>query len=159
MVNGYFVNGQAPGSEKFAYKMGWLDGLQRLRSREELKQHPQLVLMGDFNIAPEDRDVVRPRGPVGRPDPRTRRGARALPAAPVGLGLHDGFRLLRAAAEELELVGLPHARATSKNQGLRIDHILVSEPLRGEVRGCAIDRAPRKWKQPSDHAPVTVEIG
>jgi exodeoxyribonuclease-3 len=154
IVNGYFVNGQALGSEKFAYKMNWLGGLNRYVC-EELKRHPQLVLLGDFNIAPEDRDSF---DPVGLRDTiHHSREERDHFDRLLGLGLCDSFRLFEQPEKsfswwDYRMLGY------QKNRGLRIDHILVSESLRAQVKGCAIDRVPRKWKQPSDHAPVTVQL-
>ncbi len=154
LVNGYFVNGQAPGTEKFAYKMGWLAGLNRYVGGE-LQRHPRLVLLGDFNIAPEDRDSWDPEGlrDTIHHTNEEREQFRGL----LGLGLCDGFRLFEQPEKsfswwDYRMLGY------QKNRGLRIDHILVSEALREQVKGCAIDRAPRKWKQPSDHAPVTLEL-
>jgi len=154
IVNGYFVNGQAPGSEKFAYKMNWLGGLKRYVG-EELERHPRLVLLGDFNIAPEDRDSF---DPVGLRDTiHHTREERDHFDGLLGLGLCDSFRLFEQPERsfswwDYRMLGY------QKNRGLRIDHILVSEALRSQVKACAIDRVPRKWKQPSDHAPVTVEL-
>jgi exodeoxyribonuclease-3 len=154
VVNGYFVNGQAPGSEKFEYKMAWLRGLREY-IRTELENHPRLVLLGDFNIAPEDRDSFDPVGlrETIHHTTEEREHFRSL----LALGLVDAFRLFEQPEKsyswwDYRMLGY------QKNRGLRIDHILVSEPLRPSVRSCAIDRVPRKWKQPSDHAPVTVEI-
>ena len=114
-VNGYFVNGQAPGSDKFAYKMRWLSAL-RDWLRDELAAHPQLVLLGDFNIAPEDRDVLRP----GRPGPArstTRREEREHFAGAARRWAWSTLPAVRAAAEELQLVGLPHARRSARTAG------------------------------------------
>ena len=143
IVGGYFPNGQAPGSDKFAYKMGWLAA------------HPKLVLMGDFNIAPEDRDVHDPVLWYGQIHctPEERAHFQAL----VGLGLHDAFRLLEQAPKQWSWWDYRNL-AFRKNQGLRIDHILVSEPLRAGVKACTIDKAQRKLERPSDHAPVMVDI-
>ena len=154
IINGYFVNGQEPGSEKFAYKMKWLEGLQRYVGAE-LAQHPRLVLVGDFNIAPEDRDSY---DPVGLTDTiHHTREERAHFQALLALGLVDGFRLFEHPDKtfswwDYRMLGF------QKNRGLRIDHILVSEPLRPAVTACAIERAPRQGKQPSDHAPVTIDL-
>ena len=154
LVNGYFVNGQAPGTEKFDYKMAWLRGLQGY-IREEMAHHPRLMLVGDFNIAPEDRDSYDPEGL--RDTIHHTREEREHFQKLLGLGLCDSFRLFEQPEKsyswwDYRMLGY------QKNRGLRIDHILVSEPMRGEVKGCSIDRVPRKWAKPSDHAPVTVEL-
>lgn len=153
-VGAYFPNGQAPGSDKFAYKMGWLDAL-RGWLREELQRHPRLVLMGDFNIAPEDRDVHDPvawAGQIHCTD-EERAHFRALQE----LGLVDAFRLFEQAPKSWSWWDYRNL-AFRKNQGLRIDHILVSEALKGAVTACSIDKLPRKNERPSDHAPVLVDI-
>jgi exodeoxyribonuclease-3 len=154
IVGAYFPNGQAPGSEKFAYKMGWLDAL-RGWLQAELAQHPKLVLMGDFNIAPEDRDVFDPVAWAGQIHctPEERAHFQAL----VGLGLVDAFRLFDQPPKSWSWWDY-RMLAFRKNQGLRIDHILVSEALRAQVVRCEIDKAPRKLERPSDHAPVFVEL-
>jgi exodeoxyribonuclease-3 len=154
IVNGYFVNGQEPGSEKFAYKMNWLGGLNSYVA-SQLQSHPRLVLLGDFNIAPEDRDSF---DPVGLKDTihhtvEEREHFQKL----IALGLADSFRLFEQPEKsyswwDYRMLGY------QKNRGLRIDHILVSEALKAQVKSCTIDRVPRKWEKPSDHAPVTVEI-
>ncbi len=154
IVNGYFVNGQAPGTDKFAYKMNWLAGLQRYMATE-LQRHPRLVLLGDFNVAPEDRDSYDPLGL--RETIHHTTAERDHFKALLALGLVDSFRLFEQPEKsyswwDYRMLGY------QKNRGLRIDHILVSEALRPAVKACAIDRTPRKWKQPSDHAPVTVEL-
>ena len=154
LVNGYFVNGQAPGTAKFEYKMSWLRGL-RDYLRDEVARHRRLALLGDFNIAPEDRDSWDPEGL--RETIHHTSDERAHFRKLVELGLCDSFRLFDQPEKsfswwDYRMLGY------QKNRGLRIDHILVSEALKPEVKACTIDRAPRKWKQPSDHAPVTVEI-
>ena len=154
LVNGYFVNGQAPGTEKFEYKMSWLRGLTDYL-HEEMTRHPRLVLLGDFNIAPEDRDSYDPVGlreTIHHTSEERDRYRRLLE-----LGLADSFRLFEQPEKsyswwDYRMLGY------QKNRGLRIDHILVSEALKPAVKACSIDRVPRKWKQPSDHAPVTVEL-
>jgi exodeoxyribonuclease-3 len=154
VVNGYFVNGQAPGSEKFEYKMRWLDAL-RDWLRAELAAHPDLVLLGDFNIAPEDRDSFDPIGLAETIHHTTqeREHFKAL----LQLGLTDSFRLFEQPEKsfswwDYRMLGY------QKNRGLRIDHILVSGSLVPRVKSCTIDRVPRKWEKPSDHAPVTLEM-
>ena len=154
IVNGYFVNGQEPGSEKFAYKMRWLDGL-RAWLAAELAAHPQLVLMGDFNIAPEDRDVYDPVAWAGQIHctPEERAHFQAL----LDLGLVDAFRLFEQPPKSWSWWDYRNL-AFRKNQGLRIDHVLVGAALRGRVQACTIDKAPRRNERPSDHAPVVVEL-
>ncbi|ART52418.1 exodeoxyribonuclease III [Acidovorax carolinensis] len=154
LINGYFVNGQAPGSEKFAYKMRWLQALQNM-VRAEMAAHPRLVLVGDFNVAPEDRDS---HDPVGlRETIHHTTEERSHFQALLGLGLTDAFRMFEQPEKsyswwDYRMLGF------QKNRGLRIDHILVSDALRSAVSACTIDRAPRKNPQPSDHAPVVVTL-
>ena len=154
VLNGYFVNGQAPDSDKFAYKMNWLTGLHRYVA-DEMTRHPRLVLLGDFNVAPEDRDSF---DPVGLKDTihhtvQERDHFQRL----IGLGLTDSFRMFEQPEKsyswwDYRMLGF------QKNRGLRIDHILVSEALKPTVTACVVDRAPRKNPQPSDHAPVVVTM-
>lgn len=154
VVGGYFPNGQAPGSEKFAYKMAWLDALRNWLAAE-LAQHPRLALMGDFNIAPEDRDVHDPVAWAGQIHctPEERAHFQAL----CGLGLVDAFRLFDQPPRLWSWWDYRNL-AFRKNQGLRIDHILVSQALRPAVTACTIDKLPRKNERPSDHAPVLVTL-
>jgi exodeoxyribonuclease-3 len=150
IVGGYFPNGQAPGSDKFAYKMNWLDALREWL-RQELTAHRELVLMGDFNIAPEDRDVHDPvawAGQIHCTD-EERAHFRAL----LGLGLSDAFRLFEQPPRLWSWWDYRNL-AFRKNQGLRIDIILVSETLKARVKDCVIGKAMRKNERPSDHAPV-----
>ena len=154
VINGYFVNGQAPGTEKFAYKMRWLDALHA-QVQAELTEHPRLVLVGDFNVAPEDRDTYDPEGLRGtiHHTPEERQHFQAL----LALGLHDAYRLFDQPDKsfswwDYRMLGF------QKNRGMRIDHILVSDALRPKVQACHIDRAPRKNPQPSDHTPVVVTL-
>jgi exodeoxyribonuclease III len=154
VVGAYFPNGQAPGSEKFEYKMQWLRAL-RDWLREEIAAHPNLVLMGDFNITPDDRDVHDPvawAGQIHCTD-EERGHFRNL----VGLGLVDAFRLFEQPPKSWSWWDYRNL-AFRKNQGLRIDIILVSEALRAQVRECAVDKAPRRNERPSDHAPVWVRL-
>ena len=154
VIGGYFPNGQAPDSDKFAYKMRWLTGLHNW-VKAELARHPRLVLMGDFNIAPEDRDAYDPVLLAGtiHLTPEERAHFQGL----IGLGLVDAFRLFEQPAKAYSWWDY-RMLAFRKNQGLRIDHILVSEALRSKVTACTIDRLPRKNERPSDHAPVIVEL-
>ncbi len=154
VIGAYFPNGQAPDSDKFTYKMAWLQALQDW-VRNELALHPKLVLVGDYNIAPEDRDVYDPVAWAGQIHctPQERSHFQQL----VGLGLADAFRLFEQAPKSWSWWDYRNL-AFRKNQGLRIDHILVSEALKAQVSACAIDKLPRKNERPSDHAPVVVEL-
>jgi exodeoxyribonuclease-3 len=154
VIGGYFPNGQAPDSDKFVYKMGWLNALHDWTAGQ-LKAHEQLVLMGDFNIAPEDRDVYDPVAWAGQIHctPEERAQFQRL----VGLGLTDAFRLFEQPPKSWSWWDYRNL-AFRKNQGLRIDHILVSEALKGRVTACEIDKLPRKNERPSDHTPVVVSI-
>ncbi|PUE26387.1 exodeoxyribonuclease III [Limnohabitans sp. JirII-29] len=154
VIGAYFPNGEAPGSEKFAYKMRWLDAL-RDWLRSELAQHPKLVLMGDFNITVDDRDVW---DAVALKDTihctvEERTHFQAL----IDLGTHDAFRLLEQAGKLYSWWDY-REMAFRRNRGLRIDHILVSDALKASVQACVIDKAPRKNERPSDHAPVVVTL-
>ena len=154
VIGAYFPNGQAPDSDKFVYKMRWLQALQDW-VRGELATSPALVLLGDYNIAPEDRDVYDPVAWAGQIHctPEERAHFQAL----VGLGLHDAFRLFEQPPRSWSWWDYRNL-AFRKNQGLRIDHILVSDALRARVAACHIDKLPRKNERPSDHAPVIVEL-
>jgi exodeoxyribonuclease-3 len=154
VVGGYFPNGQAPDSEKFVYKMRWLDALHTWLA-DELTRHPRLVLMGDFNIAPEDRDVYDPVGWAGQIHctPEERGHFQQL----IDLGMTDAFRLFEQPLKSWSWWDYRNL-AFRKNQGLRIDHVLVSTALRAQVSACEIDKLPRKNERPSDHAPVWVTL-
>ncbi len=155
VVGGYFPNGQAPDSDKFVYKMAWLTALETWLA-DELRRHPNLVLMGDFNVAPTDADVYDPVAWAGQIHctPEERAHFQQL----IGLGLNDAFRLFEQAPKPWTWWDYRNL-AFRKNQGLRIDHILVSEALKPQVSACVIDKAPRKNERPSDHAPVIVTFG
>jgi exodeoxyribonuclease III len=155
VVGGYFPNGQAPGSDKFEYKLQWMRAL-RDWIEAELVQHPRLVLLGDFNIAPEDRDVYDPVAWAGQIHctPEEREHFRKL----LGVGLHDAFRLFEQPPKSWTWWDYRNL-AFRRNQGLRIDHILVSDALKPEVSACTIDKLPRRNERPSDHAPVILTLG
>ncbi|MEY4753174.1 MAG: exodeoxyribonuclease [Pseudomonadota bacterium] len=154
VVGAYFPNGQAPDSDKYVYKMAWLTALQTWL-REELATHERLVLMGDFNIAPEDRDVFDPAAWAGQI--HCTEAERAHFRALLDLGLVDAYRHFEQAPKSWSWWDYRNL-AFRKNQGLRIDHILVSQALTPRLRACLIDKAPRKNERPSDHAPVLVEL-
>ena len=154
VVGAYFPNGQEPGSDKFAYKMRWLEAL-RDWLRGELVAHPQLVLMGDFNITFDDADVW---DPVGLKETiHCTEEERAHLRALIALGLTDSVRLFPQPEKNYSWWDYRNM-AFRRKQGLRIDHILISEALKPLARACAIDVTPRKNERPSDHAPVVLEL-
>lgn len=155
VIGAYFPNGQAPGTDKFAYKMRWLSALHAWVA-SELQHHPRLVLMGDYNITFDDADVWDPDGL--RDTIHCTREERAHLQALIALGLHDAHRLFPQPPKtfswwDYRMLGF------QKNRGMRIDHILISEPLKPLASECVVDRAPRKNPQPSDHAPVVLTLG
>ena len=154
LVNGYFVNGQEPGSEKFEYKMQWLTSLRHWL-KQELASTPKLVLVGDFNITFDDKDTHDPEG-LRETIPHTTAEREHFQGL-LDLGLIDAFRLFEQPEKSYSWWDYREF-AFRRNRGLRIDHILVSEPLKAQVRGCVIDKLPRKNERPSDHVPVVVEI-
>ena len=154
VVNLYVVNGKAVGDEKYAYKLDWLAKVREFLARE-LERYPNLVVLGDFNICPDDRDVYDPVawGEDILCSPPERAGLKAI----TDLGLHDSFRLFEAGAEHYSWWDYRQA-AFRRNMGLRIDLILIGEALKSAATAAAIDREPRRWERPSDHTPVTLEL-
>jgi exodeoxyribonuclease-3 len=154
VVCAYVPNGQAVDSDKYVYKLGWMQSLRDWLA-EELARNPQLAVLGDYNVAPEDRDVHDPAAWEGEVhvSPRERAAFREL----IQLGLADSYRLFEQPEKTYSWWDYRMLRF-QKNQGLRIDHILLSAPLAARCTECHIDRAPRKWKQPSDHAPVIATL-
>ncbi len=150
----YVPNGQSVDSDKYQYKLRWLQALTDWL-RGELVKYPKLALLGDYNIAPEDCDVHDPKaweGQVLCSEPE-----RAAYAGLIGLGLKDAFRLFPQEEKCFSWWDYRMA-AFRRNMGLRIDHILLSAPLAQECSACWIDKAPRKLERPSDHAPVIAEV-
>ncbi len=154
VVNGYFVNGQEPGSDKFAYKLRWLAALQDWL-RAELVTHPRLVLMGDFNITADDRDSYDPEGLRETIHHTTveREWLQGL----LEMGLHDSFRMFEQAEKHFSWWDYRDF-GFRRNRGLRIDYVLVSNALKDQAMGCVIDKLPRKNERPSDHTPVVLEL-
>jgi exodeoxyribonuclease-3 len=142
-------------SDKYQYKMEWLEALlQWLAS--ELPAHPSLALLGDYNIAPEDRDVHDPANWAGKVlcSDREREAFQKLAA----LGLKDTFRLFEQPDRSYSWWDY-RMNAFRRKMGLRIDHILASAPLAAQCAACEIDTAPRGNERPSDHAPVIARFG
>ena len=154
LVSAYFPNGQSPDSDKFVYKLAWLKALENWLS-EELAQNSRLALLGDFNIAPTDDDVHAPAKWIGQNlvSPPEREAFQQL----LNLGLTDSYRMFEQAPKsfswwDYRMMGF------RRNAGMRIDHILLSEALKEKCTQSIIDKEPRTWEQPSDHAPVIAEI-
>lgn len=150
----YIPNGQAVDSEKYQYKLRWLDALQQWL-KTELQAYPKLVLLGDYNIAPEDQDCHDPAAWLGQVlvSPLEREAFQKMTA----LGLHDSFRLFDQPEKsfswwDYRMMGF------RRNFGMRIDHILVSHALRPLCKAAYIDKSPRRLERPSDHAPVVLEL-
>lgn len=154
VISAYVPNGQAVGSEKYAYKLSWLEALT-VWVKAELSAWPELALCGDYNIAPADADVHDPASWVGQilcSEPERSAFQRLLT-----LGLQDSFRCFEQPEKsfswwDYRMLGF------QKNQGLRIDHILLSHPLAARCSAAGIDRMPRKHERPSDHAPVWTDV-
>jgi len=150
----YCPNGQAVGSEKYGYKLRWYAALRDYLAGE-LTRHPRLAVAGDFNVAPEDRDVHDPKaweGQVHVSDPE-----RAAWRALLALGLQDTFRLFEQPEKiyswwDYRMMGF------RRNAGLRIDHVLASAELAKHCTASTVDKSPRKLERPSDHAPVVAEF-
>ena len=154
LVSAYFPNGQSPDSDKFVYKLAWLNALEDWL-KDELSKNSRLALLGDFNIAPTDTDVHDPSKWIGQNlvSPEERKAFQQL----LDLGLTDSFRMFEQAAKsfswwDYRMMGF------RRNAGMRIDHILLSEALKDKCKASMIDKEPRTWEQPSDHAPVIAEI-
>jgi|UniRef100_E6QNH3 exodeoxyribonuclease-3 len=150
----YVPNGQAVDSDKYYYKLGWLSALREWL-RGELQRYPKLVLLGDYNIAPEDRDVHDPV--VWQGNILVSEAERIQYQNLIKLGLHDSFRLFEQADKAYTWWDY-RMMAFRRNHGVRIDHILISEALVPSCKSCVIDREPRKRDRPSDHAPVVAEL-
>ncbi|MDL2284310.1 exodeoxyribonuclease III [Oxalobacter sp. OttesenSCG-928-P03] len=154
VICAYVPNGQAPGTDKYAYKLEWLSAFHRW-IEQECHDHPELAVLGDYNIAPDDRDVHDPAAWTGQAlvSPAERSAFERL----AELGLKDAWRLFDQPENTYSWWDYRQA-AFRRNQGLRIDHILLSESLSARCTACIIDREPRKWERPSDHAPVIAEL-
>lgn len=154
VLNLYVPNGQAVGTDKYIYKLNWLDRLADY-VQTQLAAYPHLVVLGDFNIAPEDRDVYDPPAWTGQilcSEPERAAFRRLL-----NLGLADTFRLFEQ--EESAFSWWDYRAANfRRNRGLRIDHILADPTLAKACTACRIDKETRRLDQPSDHAPVIAEF-
>jgi exodeoxyribonuclease-3 len=154
IVSVYVPNGQAVDSDKFHYKLRWFAALEGWL-RAELAAQPRLAVLGDFNVAPEDRDVHDPAAWLGKVhvSPPEREALRRV----LDLGLRDAFRLFEQPEGTFSWWDY-RLNAFRRKMGLRIDHVLLSPALASECRACTIDIEPRRLERPSDHAPVTCEL-
>ena len=154
LLNLYVPNGSAVGTDKYAYKLAWLDALAAWLP-QLLAQYPSIVIVGDFNIAPADRDVHDPeawRDQVLCSEPERARFGEIL-----ALGFADTFRLFDGGAGQFSWWDY-RAGAFRRNRGLRIDLILANGHAAKQCREASIDRMPRTWDRPSDHAPVMAKF-
>ena len=154
IISIYAPNGQAIGSDKYAYKLRWYAALASWLSIA-IKTYPLLAVLGDFNVAPEDRDVHDPKrweGEIHVSEPE-RAAFRKL----LQLGLADAFRLFPQPEKEFSWWDY-RLNAFQRGWGLRIDEILLSPELAARCAACVIDKRPRSLERPSDHAPVIAEL-
>ncbi len=150
----YAPNGQSPGSDKYQYKLRWYEALAAWLG-DELRRHPNLAVLGDLNVAPDDRDVHDPKrwaGQIHVSEPE-----RAAMRKVVEVGFADAFRLFEQPDKQFSWWDYRLA-AFQRNWGLRIDHILLSPALAQRCVACTIDTSPRKLERPSDHAPVVADL-
>jgi len=154
VVCAYVPNGESVDSDKYRYKLEWLAALTSWL-RQEMAQHPSLALLGDFNIAPEDRDVHDPQAWAGKV--LCSDAERAAFVELSSLGLQDTFRLFEQPEKSFTWWDY-RMQAFRRKMGLRIDHILASDALAGSCKSCSVDSEPRRNERPSDHAPVIAEF-
>ncbi len=151
----YIPNGESVESDKYKYKLDWLMKLLAWL-KQELAKYPKLALLGDYNIAPEDRDVYDPKfwaGKVLFSEPE-----KAAFKDMIALGLTDSFRLFEQPEKSYSWWDY-RMNGFKRNLGMRIDHILLSAELAKDCKSCTVDRDFRAKERPSDHAPVVAEIG
>ncbi len=154
VINLYVPNGHSVGSEKYEYKLGWLAALN-VFLKDQLKSHDKLVVLGDFNIAPEDRDVYDAEkwGDDILCSPLERGALSEL----LKLGLTDVYRNFEQPEKAFSWWDYRRA-GFQRNAGLRIDLILTSDTMTAACQASYIDREPRAWERPSDHTPVIAEF-
>ena len=154
IINAYVPNGESVESDKYQYKLKWLAAFSGWL-KAELAQHPRLAVLGDFNVAPEDRDVYDPKAWEGQVlfSAPERDALKSL----LAVGFKDAFRLFEQPERSFTWWDY-RMNAFRRKMGLRIDHILLSEELAKRCTACTIDVEPRKNERPSDHAPVVAEL-
>lgn len=154
VIGAYVPNGQSLDSDKYQYKLNWLAAFKDYL-HDSLKRWPNTVVVGDYNIAPEDRDVHDPKAWEGcvLVSPAERHAFQGI----LDLGFRDGMRLFDQADHAFTWWDY-RAAGFRRNLGLRIDHILISEAFVPFCTACEVDKTPRKLERPSDHAPVWAEF-
>jgi exodeoxyribonuclease-3 len=154
LINIYLPNGNPFGTEKFVYKLAWMTRL-RERIKTLLENEEPMIIAGDFNVIPAPEDVYNPAAWTN--DALFRPESRAHFQALINLGLTDAFRACHDEPHRYTFWDY-QAGAFQKNQGLRIDHLLLSPQAADRLQACEIDAAPRSWEKPSDHVPIWVEL-
>lgn len=154
IINLYVPNGSAVDTEKYHYKLDWLDKVT-VWLKEEMATHPHLIVLGDFNIAPENIDVHDPAEWEGSVlvSPKERAALKTI----ENLGLYDAFRVKNPSAQQFSWWDY-RAASFRRNRGLRIDLIFITQPLLPRCHQCFIDPTPRTHPQPSDHTPVVIAL-
>lgn len=154
LINIYLPNGNPIDTEKFPYKLGWMERLyERLKALRE--DDIAFAIGGDFNVIPQDKDCWDPKAWAGDAlaQPESRAAFRKL----INLGLYEAFRALHNASGQYTFWDYQAGR-WQKNQGIRIDHFLLSPEIADRLQSCSIDKDPRGWDKPSDHTPISIEI-
>ncbi len=154
VVSLYLPNGNPPHTDKYTYKLNWMERLLRF-SRDRLKLEEPMVLAGDYNVIPAPADARRPEVWVNDALflPQTRERFRAL----INLGLTDALREV-SDAPDLFTFWDYQAGAFQKNDGIRIDHLLLSPQASDRLTGAGVDKHVRGWEKPSDHVPAWVDL-
>lgn len=151
----YLPNGNPITTDKFGYKLGWMRRLQQ-HAGHLLESDRPVVLAGDYNVIPEPQDCENPAEWVNDAlfQPETRRAYRSL----LNLGYYDAFRALHPDARRAYTFWDYQARALQRDDGIRIDHLLLSAPAMDRLVACSIDKEPRQQPKASDHTPIMVEL-
>lgn len=154
LINIYLPNGNPIGTEKFTYKLSWM---KRLRDRlKKLKDNNiPFAIGGDFNVIPEDKDCHDPK--AWKDDALFQPESIAAFRALINLGLTEAYRIYNKNGGQFTFWDY-QAGAWQKNNGIRIDHFLLSPEIADRIQNCTIDKTPRGWDKPSDHTPIIIEI-
>ena len=154
VISAYCPNGQSLDSDKYVYKLAWYKAFEQWLA-QEMRDHPNIAVLGDYNIAPKDEDVHNPEKWVGQvlvSEPE-----RAALESLLALGLTDAFRMFDQPEKSFSWWDY-RMNGFKRNAGMRIDHVLLSGALAKQCTACIIDKAPRANEQPSDHTPVVATL-